>query len=245
MSFTLPGAWDELTQQQLRTVLLLYAVLADQPRGMDEVKLSAWANFCHVSVMKRTDQGWLCHLIDRGEDFILDPELLPSMLSHLEWLEHPEQMTVRVENIGECRAKEMYLRDITFGEWLRLENYYQAYLQTREEQRLRDMATILYGMSDRRAMDIRPEILLGVFLWFGAAKLYWANIFTHFFKPAGDGSTGSQEDQREMMNAQVRLLTKGDVTKTEQVFNTPLEPALAELDAQAREAEEMKKKYGK
>ena len=245
MEFTVPRSWDELTQQQLRTVLLLYAVLADQPGGMNEVKISAWANFCHVAIMKRTDQGWLCHLTDKGSDFILDPELLPSMLSHLEWLEHPEQMTVRVENIGDFMAKEMYLRDITFGQWLSLENFYQGYLQTKDEQRLRDMATILYGMTDSQTGKIRPELLLGVFLWFGAAKLYWASIFTHFFKPAGKGSAGTQEDQREMMNAQIRLLTKGDVTKTEKVFNTPLEPALTELDAQARDAEEMKRKYGK
>lgn len=245
MEFTLPTSWDELTQPQLRTVLLLYAVLADQPGGMDEVKISAWANFCHVGIMRRTDQGWLCHLNDRNEDFILDPELLPSMLSHLEWLEHPEQMTVRVERIGEFRAKEMYLNDVTFGQWLALENFYQGYLRTKDDASLRSMAAILYGMTGRQTEDIRPEILLGVFLWFGAAKLYWASIFTHFFKPAGNGSAGTQEDQREMMNAQVRLLTKGDVTKTEQVFNTLLEPALAELDAVAREAEDIRKKYGK
>lgn len=245
MEFTLPASWSELTQQQLRTVLTLYALFADRPDGMEEVKLSAWANFCGVSILKRTDQGWLCALTDGHENFILDPELLPWIMSCLAWLEHPEEMTVRIERIGDFRARNMYLDDITFEEYLILENYYQGYLLTKEEKTLRLMATILYGMDMEQAGRIRQEILLGVFLWYGAAKHNWANIYTHFFKPAGKGSAGTQEDQREIMNAQIRLLTKGDVTKTLQVYKTEINVALSELDALAREAEETRQKYGK
>lgn len=245
MEFTLPTSWGELTQQQLRTVLTLYAVLADQTDGMTEVKISAWANFCRVGIQRRTDQGWLCILLDGGGQFLLDPELMPSVLEPLGWLDHPEEMTVRIEKVGDFKAREMYLGDLAFGEFLALENYYQSYLVTREDECLRLMATILYGMTRQQAARLKPDILLGIFLWYGAAKKHWADIFCHFFKPAANGSAGTQEDQRESMNAQIRLLTKGDVTKNDQVLNTPLEPALAELDALAREAEEIKKKYGK
>lgn len=245
MEFTLPTSWGELTQQQLRTVLTLYAVLADQTDGMTEVKIAAWANFCRVGIQRRTDQGWLCILLDGGGQFLLDPEQMPSVLEPLGWLDHPEEMTVRIEKVGDFEARKMYLNDVNFGEFLRLENFYQSYLITKDDGLMRDMATILYGMTKEQAARLKQDILLGIFLWFGAAKKHWADIYHHFFKPSANGSAGTQEDQRESMNAQIRLLTKGDVTKNNQVLDTPLEPALAELDALAREAEEIKKKYGK
>jgi hypothetical protein len=48
------------------------------------------------------------------------------------------------------------------------------------------------------------------------------------------------------MRAQMRLLTKGDVTK-EQYIRDEVDTwtALAELDASAKEADEIEKKYGK
>lgn len=247
MSFTLPTAWGELSQQQLRTVLTLYAVFADSEGGMQEIKVAAWANFCSVGIRRRTDQGWLCTLLGGGGDFILDPMDLPSVVAPLEFLEHPEEMTVRVERIGEFKARAMFLQDVTFGEFLFLENHYQGYLLSRSEDNLRSMATVLYGMTDEQASRLKPYALLGIFLWFGAAKKYWAGIFTHFFKSPGTEGVApvTRESQRDSVNTQIRLLTKGDVTKNEQVLNTPLEPALAELDALAREAEEIRQKYGK
>ena len=47
------------------------------------------------------------------------------------------------------------------------------------------------------------------------------------------------------MNAQIRALTKGDITKEKQVLAMDTWRALAELDAQAKEYEEMQRKYGK
>ena len=79
-----------------------------------------------------------------------------------------------------------------------------------------------------------------------AFAIFVSDIFCHFFKPAANGSAGTQEDQREVMNAQIRLLTKGDVTKQKYILEeTDTWTALAELDALAKEAEEIKRKYGK
>ena len=45
----------------------------------------------------------------------------------------------------------------------------------------------------------------------------------------------------EAMNTQIRALTKGDITKEQQVLQMDVHRALTELDAQAREYEEFKK----
>ena len=48
-----------------------------------------------------------------------------------------------------------------------------------------------------------------------------------------------------MTNAMIRLLSKGDVTKVKKIYNVDTWLALTELDAQAKESEEFKNKYGK
>ena len=47
------------------------------------------------------------------------------------------------------------------------------------------------------------------------------------------------------MNAQIRALTKGDVTKEAQILALDAMRALTELDALAREYEELNRKYPK
>ena len=57
--------------------------------------------------------------------------------------------------------------------------------------------------------------------------------------------TNAAEKLQEAMNAQIRALTKGDITKEREVLSMDTWRALAELDAQAKEYEELKKQYGK
>jgi hypothetical protein len=48
---------------------------------------------------------------------------------------------------------------------------------------------------------------------------------------------------KDAMNAQIRALTKGDITKEKEVLTMDCWRALTELDAIARETEELNRKY--
>jgi hypothetical protein len=76
-----------------------------------------------------------------------------------------------------------------------------------------------------------------VFLWFCAVKQLLGRWFHNFLKPAGESGTAiTQESQYESTQAQIRLLTKGDVTKQKYILEqTDTWTALAELDALAKE----------
>jgi len=78
----------------------------------------------------------------------------------------------------------------------------------------------------------------------------------HFFQPVSNASVDDgnmfeqQQTQYEQLqnavNAQIRALTKGDVTKEQYIRdNVDTWTALAELDASAKESEELNRKYGK
>ena len=76
-----------------------------------------------------------------------------------------------------------------------------------------------------------------------------ATSFPNFFQPLGISSSSdlmSEDIGRQLMNAmntQIRALTKGDITKEKDVLKMDVWRAFAELDAQAKEYEEFKRKY--
>ena len=248
VAFDVPTCWEKLTQEQLRYVIRLLWLYGEAPDWQERVKTAAFLHFCGLDVARRTDQGWLCRVQKTGKAFLLNPELLPSLLQHLDWICHAEQMNVRIEQVDGHRAVDFELRELMFGKYLMAENFYQAFLTGKDRQHLHSLAEILYAVPDGSdTAAFTEEILTGVFLWFGAAKQLLGQWFPNFLKPAGEGGGSvTRENLYENTQAQIRLLTKGDVTKQKYILEqTDTWTALAELDALAKEAEEIKRKYGK
>lgn len=245
MRFTVPTGWDMLTQEQLRRMLRLLGLYGDAPEWQDRVRLAALLHFCDIEASSRTDRGWLCRERGSGKTFLLDAGLLPDMLHHLDWMAETDSISVRIERVGEYEATDFKLRRLMFGDYLMADNYYQAFLTGKENGALVALAKTLYGVPDGvQPEGFEGEVLTGAFFWFGAAKRLLAQWFPHFLKPATEQCTPvCQESQHDATQAQIRLLTKGDVTKQKYILEqTDTWTALAELDALAREAEELKRK---
>ena len=248
MSFTIPKGWEELTAEQLRYVIRLLWLYNGHADWQQRVQTAAFVHFADIEVVSHTDQGWLCRERRHGTTFLLDPELLPSIMQHVEWMTKTERMTVRIEQVEGHKAVDFELQELPFGKYLEAENNFQSYLQSKKESCLVELARILYLVPDGSdAPELREEILMGAFLWFNAAKQLLGQQFPNFLKPAsGKQEDITQESLIESMRAQIRLLTKGDVTKQKYILEeTDTWTALAELDALAKEAEEIKRKYGK
>lgn len=248
MAFTIPKGWDELTAEQLRYVIRLLWIYNDHADWQQRVQVAAFVHFADIEVVSHTDQGWLCRERRHGTTFLLDSELLPSIMEHVQWVTETEKITVRIEQVGPYEAVDFELQELKFGAYLMAENNFQSYLLSKKDSCLVGLARILYLVPDgSEAPELRDEILTGVFLWFNAAKQLLGEQFPNFLKPAsGKQEDISQETLIESMRAQIRLLTKGDVTKQKYILEeTDTWTALAELDAEAKEAEEIKRKYGK
>lgn len=242
VNLRIPEGWGQLTQEELREVLRLYTLLGE--KGMDSVKSAFLCSANNMTVVRKTDIGWLCTI---GKDkFILNTELLPDIFSHMEWIDHPEQMTDRLQHVGKYEARDMWLRTLPFGHYLMLENFYQAFLASEDPSLLGRMARVLYNVPDD-AKDFHPEPyeLNATFMWYTAVKRRFAEEFPNFLKPAAGQETGTAASQKDIMAAQIRILTKGDITKNDAILKSDTWSALLELDALAKEAEEFKNKMKK
>lgn len=244
VDFSVPTSWEQMTQEQLRYVIRLLWLYGETPDWQERVRTAAFLHFCGIEVARRTDQGWLCRVQKTGQTFLLDHQLLPSLLQHLDWICHTELMTVRIEQVGRYKAVDFELRELMFGNYLMAENFYQAFLLGKDRKNLLPLAEILYAVPDGGdTTAFAEDILTGVFLWFCAAKQLLGQWFPNFLKTAGEDTPSvTRESLHESTQAQIRLLTKGDVTKQKYILEqTDTWTALAELDALAKEAEELKR----
>ena len=240
----LPTGWEDLTDKQLRSV---YGMIA---YGMSSARLKAYClfNWSNLKILHKYGNDWFCK--HGKQKFILTAEQVEQATHALDWLENVPSMPVRISRIGKHRAVKADFEGVPFETFIVCDNLYQGYLATKQDNLLDEMAAHLYESDDIKLCD---KERVSVFYWFASLKGLFAKVFKHFFQPidtasGADGNmiehSGSQyELLQNAVNAQIRALTKGDVTKEQQVLSLDTWRALTELDCQAREYEELERKY--
>lgn len=255
-NFKAPSSWAELSEEQLRYVLSVMSIHHDHI----VIKCYLLARFCGLTVHKYTRTGWKCSVkcgeSDENGDtktgkvrervlYISAAEIL-SLLKNFDFIDkftnfRPLQRASDVL----LTAVDSMLHDVSFYDYLNIEKNYQLFMLNQEDKFLQKMAHLLYRTEDGSADEtahFEPYELLGVFIWFSSVKEYFAANFPHFFKPAREGGELRRVDILPAMQAQIRALTDGDVTKQQAVYNADCWAALTELDNKAREAEEFKER---
>ena len=240
----LPTGWEDLTDKQLRFVFGMIAF------GMSSAKLKAHCLFkwSGLQVLHKYGNDWFCKL--GKQKFVLTVEQVEQATHALDWLDNVPSMPVRISQIGKYRALKADFEGVPFETFIVCDNLYQGYLATKQDNLLDEMAKQLY---DAENIQLCDKERVSVFYWFASLKALFAKVFKHFFQPAGNASGadgnmiehgGSQYEMlQNAVNAQIRALTKGDITKEKEVLSLDTWRALTELDAQAREYEELNRKF--
>lgn len=233
-----PSGWQYLNDHQLRFVFHLLAT----DHSAEQVKTLFLLKLGKIHVLSRIGAAFLCK---RGKArFTLSALQIAECLSHLGWLDGIPAYPVRLSKIRGHIALPADLQTVPFSTYIMLDNLYQGYLHTQNNDLLVRMAILLYNASDDFMLS--EEERISVFYWFASVKKYFARTFSHFFLPqevnaegAPSGNIGQQ--LQEAMNAQIRALTGGDITKEKEVLAMDCWRALTELNAKAKDYEDMKK----
>lgn len=257
VNFTVPVSWSQLTQEPLRRVFDLLVVHED----MTVVKTILLVEFCGLTVERKTRFGWKCQTTVDGKERIvyLKTWEIQDFIGQLEYISQLEDMDNRLDVVCGLHAADPLIRHgVSFEEYLYAEKYYQKFVETQNMEWLDNVAMWLYRDADGRAagygdalddqgrvveeMTLTPGERVGTMLWYGHVKRVMANSFPHFFRKTQE----SDEDPGvvnfiELYNVQLRALTDGDVTKEKEVLRLECWRALTELEAKAREAEELEK----
>lgn len=237
INIILPKAWQDLSQQEL---LYTYELLA-KDFSSTELKTLFLLHFAKIKVMGREGSVYIIRY--KGKEYAVTPQEVCEATTMLNWLDSIPGFPTRLEKIMNHRAMEADFSGVAFSSYLYLDNLYQGFLHTQKTELLKEMAEILYDCSNIR-LSRAEEI--SVFYWFASLKNYFANSFRTFFRPMDNdngmlGAPPLREKLTDVMNAQIRALTGGDITKEKEVLAMDCWRALTELEAKARDAEEIRR----
>lgn len=238
-NFIMPQSWLELSDKQLRYV---YQLLAGN-HDIDEIKTLCLLRWSGTKVLGRIDGD--AYLLKNGKAiFAVTPLAFAELLQLLDWLGSIPNAPVRLSKINRRRPLPADFSGVPFETFIICDNLYQGYLHTQNDALIDKLGSTLYS---RRSMTFKPEERISIFYWFAALKDYFSHKFPDFFQPISAASDGNllgsaSPSVEDAMNAQIRALTKGDVTKESVVLALDTHRALTELNAQAREYKELNAK---
>lgn len=241
ININLPSSWEELDDKMLRYV---YALIA-KDFSIDEVKVLALVKWGGCRVLGRSEGQ--AFLLSFGKEMaVVQCVQLAQVMTALDWLENIPSTPVRLEKIRRHRPVAGDFQGVPFEKLIIAENLYQGFLATRNDAMLDELAAVLYpGLSGKLA----PEERVSVFYWVAALKNMLAMRFPDFYQPTPGDTQNLLGSERaigtvlqEAMDAQIRALTKGDITKECEILAMDTWRALTELNAQAKEYKQMNEK---
>ena len=238
LNLIVPERWEDLSDKQLRFV---YQLIADEFNS-DELKTLCLLKWSNLKVAGRQDNG--SYLLKKGKLlFELTPITLAELLPHLDWLASLPTVPVRISKINRCEALPADFSEVPFEKFLIADNLYQGYLATQDDSLLDELAGVLYG----KVINLKPYERISVFYWMASLKDFFSHRYADFFQPMAASADcnllGSPTATvEEAMNAQIRALTKGDITKEAEILSLDTWRALTELNAQAKEYRELNSK---
>jgi len=238
LNLTFPTSWAELSQRQL---LHVFTCIAAGYTPI-EVKVCALVRFNKLDV-RPNDIEHTYTLRKDGKEYAVTSEQIAAVLSGIDFISQIPSVPVHLNEIKGNKALPADFQEVPFEKFIMCDNFYQGYLHTGKPECINDLAGILYDFKQPFCLTRAQEI--SIFYWWTSLKRYFGNMFPNFFK------TVSSEDQAfsqnlyrhlsDSMNAQIRALTKGDITKEKEVLSMDTWRALTELDAQAREYDELQR----
>lgn len=253
LRLTAPTSWEELSLEQLcflmRTIARVNRANADRRfASADDFAAQTTAQvavYClfrwnGITVVSPYADGWLVSVA--GRECLVSAGDVAAATSVLSWVGGLPASPVRLERIDGAEAVDAGLDDkFTFDDWLTCEALWQGYQISKSDDALRQMAEILYR---KPGIRLKEHETLSIFYWWAGVKAYCNSLYPSFFQPASGPAVEPTRDMlRRNMDVQIRALTKGDITKEDTVLAMPAHRALTELDALAREYDELKRKY--
>ena len=247
MSIELPKSWQDLTQEQLRYICCLLGSGVE----LADVKYYCFIRWSGFEVVSRWGDDWIVAVrkgfFSRKELTISGETVACQAVRWLSWLDKVAEKPVRVEEYNGLVACDAMLFGLEFEKFLRLENLWQGYIYSRQQEPLCHMAHILYADKKERMWKKVPEVVrASVAIWFMSFKQMCYEEWPNLFRPGeGEHEEGEAIDVKAITNMQIRALTGGDITKEKEVLQMDVWRALTELDAKAHDAAEQRKEIAK
>lgn len=247
IELTAPKNYSELTEKQVRYIASLMVVGQTE----DQIRTKCFIRFSGiVPVMSAGDNYYFIRRKIKGF-FALKHEEVAYFSRKFDWILKKYKGIKPVQKYGRYLAPDELIRDTVFAQYLDAENYYQAYIFTKQRKYLVKIMAILYHKKghvyndknaaaaekyfSRNASEVDTMIVL---MWMIGLKEAIAKKFDALFVRAQKQDNENEvvpPDMFAIVTNQVRMLTEGDITKNKQVLSANTWDALTELNEKCKD----------
>lgn len=244
MDISVPSCWDDLDDRFLRYVFSIRDTIPAR-----ELKACVFLRFTGIRILGEFKDG-LAMANAAGEPFYMPPSVLAAIFETMGWIDsHPHFSQPRILAFDGFDSIDSLLRDVPFSTYLKMENLWQAILLNAcrpdiLHKLFSDLGNLVYSHSTGQAQAPRePKVKeTALSCWMCDIHTYFYTKWPHLFRHAA-GAGEQPPSMESVMNAEIRALTDGDITKEAAVLQSDTWRALTELDEKAREAQEFNDKY--
>lgn len=238
LKVTVPKDWSELNDTQLISFFNLMTKV--RFHTIEDIMVTKFFDWSGLSTISSTRSETI-EIKFEGKRYVVLKSELVAHIQKLDYLKQMPSLPVRVSSLHGHKAADATLEDATFETYIACDNLYQGYMQTEDSELLQQMCELLYSHNEKYSEAER----IMVFYWWTGLKTYFSAIYSDLFQPAPSQNLISKPIElviKDSINAQLRALTGGDITKEHEVLQQPVNRALTELNARAKEYEDMKRK---
>lgn len=255
LNLTLPKSWKELDETQFLYVCNLM-LWENTPT---EIQTKCFIFFNGITVVKHLDSGmWICK--HKKKRFTISDYEVQSFGKRLSFLTDGITEVNPLSEMAGFKHINPRFEGCPFKQWMAAENYYQAFIYTKQDIYLDKLCAVVYssgiefddGDTTKRCKAFKKVSMvqkLTVFIMYAGLKDRLSKEFSYFFQKTG-GKSNQETDRkppkmREHFSNMIYVLNGGNVGETDKVLNAECWRAFDTLNRKARENQEMEQRIKK
>ncbi len=255
LNLTLPKSWKELTEKQFLYVCNLM-LWENTPT---EIQTKCFLFFTDITVQEHLSSGiWICS--HNKKRFTISDYEIQSFAKNLSFLTETITEVNPLSEMAGCKHIHPRFEGCTFSHWMAAENYYQAFVYTKQEKFLNLLCAVVYSSGIKfndsetakrskafEKVDMAKKMT--VFVLYAGLKDRLSKEFSYFFqkvavKPEQEADRNPPK-MREHFSNMIYVLNGGNVGETEKVLNADCWRAFDTLNRKAQENQEMEQRLRK
>ena len=241
INLTIPKRYSEMSKEQTKYV----CILLSRNESEEAIWTKCFIRFAGIKPLTADENSY--YFVHKGTKnlFSLAYEEVNYFSKMLKFTTRDYTGIKPISTIKGCKSCDQLLRDIDFGTYLEIENFYQAYLFTKDEKYISRLMAVLYTKKGKRKPNFdtcTPTEKLWTIMWIVGIKSYFSRKFSYLFErtaPTEEDDAPTAPDMYSIIQNQVRALTDGDITKREKVLKSNTWDALDELNQKVKESKQL------
>ena len=236
LSVDIPDSWSKLSFRQFKMICNLFSAELFAS-SFDTILFMRLAG---IKFLDYSDDGSVILMYQKNA-YVVSRDIGGVALEAVEWVHNIADISQLAAFMPQVHRSAVDLRfnDISYGKFIAADNVYTGYLATQRTDLIDKLVSCLWP----RMRKIKPWHRMAAVIWFSSLKQWLVSCYPDLFAAPDpndlfSSNTVSPAAVKESMNAQIRALTKGDITLEQRVLEAPLHRALTELNQLAKEYKE-------